>query len=324
MKNYSINGVISDSKRDKVNNIEEDALSPIQVSKSELLDGSNAANINSISNYEQSGRLPAEEEDLSDESSISFELYEEEFIREKVISQIKQEQKAEHGEQFDNSEFLLKHYKYRDLSDISNGFGKLITDIDKDLIELVNENYLSFINLGKSIDGSLDLIHDTKIDLNEYLKNLKLSNENIKKDETNLGKLQDSREKLILLKSFVTRLITLSELIDCFDKLISKFDDGNESADILKELVGLYFGINKMFSRLMEHSKENILPELLESNSILSNLSKKMNGLKLEFKGLLKSYFSKVKESSKTNDEVFGVFKLFQLLTGIEDFRSSL
>lgn len=262
-------------------------------------------------------------DNISETSSVSFELYDDKFSREKLISQIQAETNNNDSNDFNAGEFLLKYYKYRELTDISNGLGDLIKGIDDDLIELVNVNYLSFINLGKSVDGSLDLIHDIKIDLSDYLKNLNSSNALIDNDTAKITKLQDSRLRLLKLKSIVKRLITLNEMIECFDKLISKFDQNEDHTDMLKELVGLYFGINKMFLKLFKQIKEDHLEDLL-NDGILFNHSKKMNGLKLEFKSLLANYLTHLRESNTTNEEIFEIFKLYQLLNLTEDFKKSL
>lgn len=258
------------------------------------------------------------DEDSDISSTSSFELYQGQLVREKVISQLNKEHKD-----VSSSDFMLKYYKYRELNDMSKGLDNLIQGIDTDLIQLVNDNYLSFIKLGKSIDGSLDLIHDVKIDVSNYLKNLKHNNTLIDKDLNVLDQLNNSRERLIILKIIVKRLITLSEMIECFDKLCSKFDNNEECTDMLKELVGLYFGINDMFYKLLKQIKDKKL-ESLVNNSIILGLSKKMNGLKLEFKSLLSSYLKYLTTSKTSNNEVFEMFKLYQLLNAGEEFKKSL
>ncbi|GAV27447.1 hypothetical protein PMKS-000915 [Pichia membranifaciens] len=301
------------TKTETGDGVEEDPLTPIQYQSTEIYENGIDGNLELGLDLE-----------LSDTSSVSFELYDDKFSREKLISQIKLENSStDGGEDLNIGEFLLKHYKYRELTDISDGLAGLIKGIDDDLVELVNVNYLSFINLGKSVDGSLDLIHDIKIDLSDYLKNLKSSNETIKNDTEKLDILQDSRGRLLSLRSIVERLITLSEMIECFDKLCSKFDKNEECTDMLKELVGLYFGINRMFLKLIKQTKDENLASLA-NNGILLGLNKKMNGLKLEFKSLLGSYLTHVRETNPSNEEIFEIFKLYQLLNLTEDFKKSL
>lgn len=314
----------SSSQAEAMDNTEVDPLTPIQSQSTEIyengIDGSLDLGI---------GQEDAPDMDLSDTSSVSFELYDDKFSREKLVSQIKIERNSvtvDHGDteqSLNIGEFLLKNYKYRELGDISDGLAGLIRGIDDDLVELVNVNYLSFINLGKSVDGSLDLIHDIKIDLSDYLKNLRSSNEAIEKDTKVIDTLHDSRARLLRLKSIVERLITLAEMIECFDKLCSKFDKNEECTDMLKELVGLYFGINRMFFKLIQQIKDEKLESLI-NNGILLNLSKKMNGLKLEFKSLLGSYLTHLRDTNPSNEEVFEIFKLYQLLNLTEDFKKSL
>lgn len=246
-----------------------------------------------------------EDYDEDDEDSISFELYEDKLIREKIIAQIKHEIGSQNIDKFDISKFLLDHYKYRDLSDMSNGLSSLIENIDDELIENVNENYLSFINLGKSIDGSFDLIHDIKIDLSDYLKNIRLSNEDIEKDLGTVDKIDTTRKKLNTLKNNARNIITVSEMIECFDKLCVNFSYDFNSIENIKQMTSLYFSIGKVFEKLNS----------LESNiDIIKPLNKKMNDLKLEFRSLVKDYLLDIKGLKNQNENFFEAFKVYQIL----------
>lgn len=246
------------------------------------------------------------QEDFDDDDSISFELYEDGFVREKVIQQIKQAiGSTDNSDSFDISKFLLDHYKYRDLGDLSSGFASLIEEIDSELIENVNENYLSFINLGKSIDGSFDLIHDVKIELSDYLKNLRLSNESIDKDMTIVSNIDLTKRRLNGLKNNLLKVITLSEMIECFDKLCVSFTYDQNSVENIREMISLYFSIGKLIEKL---NKAEI--EL----DVVKNLNKKLNDLKLEFRSLVKEYLEYVKVLPNEKDSFFEVFKIYQTL----------
>ncbi|KGK36218.1 hypothetical protein JL09_g4629 [Pichia kudriavzevii] len=259
----------------------------------------------------------------SDVSSVSFDLYMNEFARDKIIEQIEEEKKNDTDGELNISQFLLKNYKYRDLGELSSGFGDLIKGIDTDLIELVNENYLSFINLGKSIDGSLDLIHDIRIDMLEYSKTLKLNNEKIDIDMNTIERLRKESCRLSKMENLVRKIIVLFEMVECFDKLCTKFDKYEDSTDMLKELVGLYFGINDMLTRVSMQSKRLGMDELVETG-ILFNINKRMHGLNLEFKSLMKIYLNHLKEINTTNEDIFEVFKLYHLLNFTKDFQRRL
>lgn len=311
---------ISLKPQESLESVDDPLTSSIQSQSTEIYENDDLTDLN-INNKNV---INDDDNILSDTSSISFEIYDDKISREKIISQLNEFNKDENENENENiGDFLLKYYKYRELTDLSNGVGELIKGIDTDLIELVNENYLSFINLGKSIDGSLDLIHDIKIDLTDYLKKLKLSNKSIDEDLNKIKKLQDSRLNLIKMKSLLKKVIKLNEMIECFEKLCNKFDKFDNRFDLLKELVGLYFGINKMFLKILNQINEDNFQDLI-NNGVFSNLSKKMNGLKLEFKSLLSNYLLHLKESNQTNDEIFEVFKLYQLLNLTDDFKKSL
>lgn len=241
-----------------------------------------------------------------DDDSISFELYEDGFVREKMIQQIKQAiGSTDNNDQFNISEFLLSHYKYRDLADLSTGFASLIEEIDSELIENVNDNYLSFINLGKSIDGSFDLIHDIKIELSEYLKNLRISNETIDKDLATMSMIDELKRKLNTLRNDALKVITLNEMIECFDNLCSNFSYDKNSVENIKQMISLHFSISKLFERMKRRETEL---------DILKTLNKTFNDLKLEFRNLLREYLEYVKVSPNQKENFWEAFKMYQIL----------
>ncbi|GMM29092.1 hypothetical protein DAMA08_018080 [Martiniozyma asiatica (nom. inval.)] len=259
--------------------------------------------------------------DLSNDDS-DFEL-EDKLYRERIIGQLQDEE--QHQQHTLPSEFLLKHYKYWSLNDLSLGLNDLLQELDKELINLVNNNYLQYINLGKSIDGSLDMIHDIKIDLKKYSKELINENDQINKDNEQIILLKHQNEKLQKLKFLTEKLIQLGELIECLEALLTKFDITNiksreeklinkisihgNKTQMLIELTGLWIAIGRLFQLLL---KEKIIFE----SPIMSLYGKKMNGLKLEYAGLMKSHldYLKTEHSDSGKNEFFEILKIYKSL----------
>lgn len=263
-----------------------------------------------------------------DDDSLNFELYGDGISRERLIRQLT-------GVETENfSEFLLDNYKYWSLDDLSTSLGDLLKGLDVELINLVNSNYLHYINLDKSIDGSLDLTHDIKIDLNSYLKVLKNENTNIDNDVQYVTELQGEKGRLMFLRFTCETIIKLNELIECFDGLVNKFDLSKHSVineegsthgsrtHMLLELTGMYFAITRIFINLISNDQ-------VEKSKIVINLGRRMNGLKLEFSGLLSKYVKELKVKVKEGDdssrvELFEVFKVYQLLNSNSEFKGNV
>ncbi|ODV87532.1 hypothetical protein CANARDRAFT_6062 [[Candida] arabinofermentans NRRL YB-2248] len=211
---------------------------------------------------------------------------------------------------FNPSEFLTINYKYWSLDDLIKSLKSLLEEIDFELIELVNSDYLYFIQLGKSIDGSIDLIHNCKIDLNGYIKELSLNNLKINNDLELIDNIIEFKKKLNLFKIIINYLILLNEQIDLFNELINKFNFNDD----INELTILFLSINKIFSKLIKFK---------DSIDFLNILYKKINGLRFEFKSLLNDYLLNLKNDDSGNDE--NKLKMLELMKiyNILDERSS-
>lgn len=264
-----------------------------------------------------------------DEDSLNFELYGDGISRDRIIRQLNGVVDTNFGD------FLLENYKYWSIDDLSISLGELLKGLDVELINLVNSNYLHYINLDKSIDGSLDLTHDIKIDLNSYLKVLKNENQSIEEDTEYIEELKSEKKQLLLLKFTCERVIRLNELIECFDGLVNKFDLSKENVinedgsthgsrtHMILEMSALYFAITRIFINLKSFS----------DNEMVTNLGRKMNGLKLEFGGVLERYVKELNEKVKHCNleeidelkvELFEVFKVYQLLNSGKEFQVSI
>lgn len=258
-----------------------------------------------------------EDDDENDDDSLDFELYGDGISRERLMRQMKSAAAAD-GKYGD---FLLENYKYWSLDDLSNSLKDVLKGLDTELINLVNENYLHYINLDKSIDGSFDLSHDIKIDLNTYLKALNSVNAEIDQNKTQLRQFKQQRSTLTSLKYQCEHIVKLHELVECFDVTIRKFEqdavakDGKEHSKTICELTALYFAISRIFLNVKV------------TNELTTSLGKKMNGLKLEFQGLLNRHIKDLKSSAKNDDnqtELFEIFKIYQLLNSQTEFKQAI
>lgn len=239
--------------------------------------------------------MPQGSEEDSDNDSLEFELYGTGVSREKLVHQL------EGAGEVDFSTFLLDHYKYWSTEDLSEALGDILKGLDVELIDLVNSNYLHYINLDKSIDGSLDLAQDVKMDLVEYGKLVKKENDAIEKDTKELEEMRQEKRRLLQLRYTCEGFLRLGEMVECFEGLLAKFDGPGAESEMLGELCAMYLGIAGLISNLSHLESAHMSP-------MFASIGRKMHGLRLEFTTLLG------KNAGKSQTQVFEAFKAHQVL----------
>ncbi|KAH3669468.1 hypothetical protein OGAPHI_001589 [Ogataea philodendri] len=203
--------------------------------------------------------------------------------------------------EFDPSRFISQSYKYWSLDDLTKSLGSLLHEIDQELIDLVNNDYLNFIQLGNSIDGSVDLIHDCKIDLNGYIRDLSLANVKIDADLEVVDDLLLYKRKLSVYKAIINQLMILDEQATLFSKKISSGD--------VKELVVLFLSVNRIYESVLKY----------KNLEMVAMVGKKIAGMKMELKSVLDS-----KVQSASNEDKFELLKVYTVLGEESGFIKAL
>lgn len=83
-------------------------------------------------------------------------------------------------ESMHESRLLLRYFRYWSLDDLSKNLSGLLKDVNTNLVELVNDNYMKFITLGNSLDGCSDSANDVKIEVLNYKQKLQAENSTIR------------------------------------------------------------------------------------------------------------------------------------------------
>ncbi|ODV97617.1 hypothetical protein PACTADRAFT_131 [Pachysolen tannophilus NRRL Y-2460] len=174
-------------------------------------------------------------------------------------------------DEFKMDDFLYENYRFISLSDLSNDLTSLLKELDDELITLINNDYNEFINLGKSVEGSIDIINNIKVDLNNYY--LRLINSSKDLNRTN-------------------------KQCSIFEKLIKEAKN-----DInINKLIGLYLSINKNLKVTCIFLLENNIKE--SEIEFLKILKDQANILRFEFK----SYLEQEDIISNGNDKLTANF----------------
>lgn len=205
-------------------------------------------------------------------------------------------------DQFDVDQFLFKNHRFTSIDSLIKDLTNLLNELNTELLNLVNENYNEFINLGKSIDGSLDLINFLKIDLKNFNNDLVNFNENLSKSRNLVENCLNEKKHLQVLKIKIKLLLLLNDQINNFENLL-KIDDENK----LNNLTSLYLSINKLSTYLNN------------SNSLEKSLMNKLVSIKFEFKSYLDNLSSKL-ISNKNNDLLLQILNIYKIIDHQSDF----
>lgn len=145
--------------------------------------------------------------------------------------------------------FLYKNYRFSSIDSIIKELTELSTNLNQNLLDLVNDDYHDFIDLGKSINDGLDLINAIVEDLknfeielvNYYKKFLDLDNR--------LYQILQNRKFLNNLKTCIKLNLILHDQITEFDNCMNnqiQEENNIQGLNQLKTLTSLYLSINNI------------------------------------------------------------------------------
>ncbi|OWB74776.1 hypothetical protein B5S31_g4597 [[Candida] boidinii] len=271
--------------------------------------------------------------DIKDNSIIDQEVTTD--LRIKYINQLKIQEEIDNNK-FDACLFLYENYKYWSLNDLITSFNKLLDEIDNELITLVNNDYSDFIKLGKSVDGTNELMSNIKLDLNDYSNSLKKSIKNLNKDDEIINNLINHKKNLNNFKNLINFILILNEQIEYCEILLENKDDeideeneneneikikmkngfeeeddddndDNEYTDKIseiekiKELTSLYLSIHKILEKIDNLIKNDLITfKIDESNfKMLNLLNRRITGLRFEYRSLIDNYLIKLNKKIK-------------------------
>lgn len=208
---------------------------------------------------------------------------------------------------FDPDTFLYTNHRFTSLDSLIDDLSTLSKTLNQDLLDLVNEEYTNFIQLGQSIGGCLEQINNISLDMSRFSGVLDQS----LGDFTSLSATADSallhKKRLNLLKNKIKLILLVHEQCTSFDTLLG-LDVGDTSPDRLvaklSTLATLYLSVTKIFSVLMEASVDDELCVFYEKV-----VKTKVVSMKFEFK----LYMDELMGISKKDPAAYGTL-ILQLL----------
>lgn len=183
---------------------------------------------------------------------------------------------------FDPDTFLYTNHRFTALDSLITDLSTLSRTLNQDLLDLVNDEYSKFIQLGMSIDGCLEQINNISLDVGRFNGLLDQSLDDFTTSSTIADKALIHKKRLNVLKNKIKLIMLLHEQCTSFETLLG-LEVGNVKPDHLMAklttLATLYLSVTKIFAVLMESSDDedqSVFFEKLVKTEVVS--------LKFEFK----------------------------------------
>lgn len=230
--------------------------------------------------------------------------------------------------------FLYKNYRFSSIDSIIKELTELSTNLNQNLLDLVNDDYHDFIDLGKSINDGLDLINAIVEDLknfeielvNYYKKFLDLDNR--------LYQILQNRKFLNNLKTCIKLNLILHDQITEFDNCMNnqiQEENNIQGLNQLKTLTSLYLSINNIeifLNKFIQLGNIDNVNNSIDNNDNDNNngnhrvnspfhdnyINNKIASIKLEFKSyldqLIRKELKKKARNSQIMIELLNIYKL--------------
>ncbi|KAI5963492.1 uncharacterized protein KGF55_002372 [Candida pseudojiufengensis] len=236
--------------------------------------------------------------------------------------------------------FLYKNHRFTSIDQLIKDLKLLSTNLNQNLLDLINSDYKDFIKLGKSINGGNDLINNLfedlknfKMELLEYMKKFERIDEEIEK-------ILITRYNLIELKTNIKLNLLLNDQILEFDQFINLLNKNNKihnnndkeihiNKGNLKKLTTIYLTIlnisDYLESMKLKNSKfesdnqSNLSSSSSNSKLIISNFENnyiygKKSSIIIEYKSYAKSLFNEIKKYKDDPDLVMEILNIQNII----------
>lgn len=231
--------------------------------------------------------------------------------------------------------FLYKNYRFSSIDSIIKELTELSTNLNQNLLDLVNDDYHDFIDLGKSINDGLDLINAIVEDLknfeielvNYYKKFLDLDNR--------LYQILQNRKFLNNLKTCIKLNLILHDQITEFDNCMNnqiQEENNIQGLNQLKTLTSLYLSINNIeifLNKFIQLGNIDDVNNSIDNNDNDNNngnhrvnspfhdnyINNKIASIKLEFKSYLEQLIRKeLKKKARNSQIMIELLNIYKLI----------
>lgn len=201
---------------------------------------------------------------------------------------------------FDVDKFLHDNYRYTLLEDLQKELNVLLTDLEKDLFDLVNDDYFEFIKLGKSLDGGEGLVDSLRVDVGKYRKKVADENRKLQESQGFVQRSVANLDKLSELKKHAQRMLLLDTLIQKFETLLNQ-TKSTTHIQILKQLTSLYLSLHQLLTTLTQYQ-------------FVKNKAEHITVLRYEFTGILDEYLRNIRPGKTPHEDITDILGIYGII----------
>ncbi|KAI5950830.1 hypothetical protein KGF54_003904 [Candida jiufengensis] len=231
--------------------------------------------------------------------------------------------------------FLYKNHRFTSLDQLIKDLKSLSTNLNQNLIDLINSDYKDFIKLGKSINGGNDLINNLFEDLKNFKIELLEFSKKFNKLDTEIEKILTQRFNLIELKTNIKLNLLLNDQIIQFDQFINLVNNNHKNEknltinkENLKKLTTIYLSILnisdylesiKLKNSIIDEDTVSTTSSIVSNHKIISNFENnyiygKKSSIIIEYKSYINSLFNDIKKYKDDPDLVMEILNIQNLI----------
>lgn len=183
------------------------------------------------------------------------------------------EREAFNGKEFKVDEFLYQYHNYQSLEDLQKQLRKWKQILEQELIDVINEDYKQFVELGQSLSGGESTVDNVKVQLSSFQRQVSSVQQSLEANRSDIGQLLDEKKRLVIMQGECKKLLIWNKQLKDIEQCIDKQDVEIELVG--KKLVGLlrqrekidHEFVNKQSSRV-DHCKKEVVERLKDKKTL--------------------------------------------------------
>lgn len=151
---------------------------------------------------------------------------------------------------FDPDTYLFKTHRFTSLESLLTDLSDLSKSLNGDLLDLVNNKYTNFIELGQSISSGLELIENVSYEVEKFNISVEQTAKDLDVSFATASAALRHKKRLNLLKNKLKLIVLLNEQCTSFETLLGLDVDQTSPEELvnkLNTLTTLYFSVVKIF-----------------------------------------------------------------------------
>lgn len=169
---------------------------------------------------------------------------------------------------FDPDAFLYKNHRFTALDSLIADLSALSRSLNQDLLDLVNDEYTNFIQLGQLIGGCLELVDNISLEVGKFNAVLGHTLDDFGTSAAAADAVLLHKRRLSLLKNRIKLICLLHEQCTRFETLLALDAGTLQSAQLaakLSTLATLYLSVTKTFAVLMQGARAHYASDVAKN-----------------------------------------------------------